>query len=62
MAGMIKTSTEICTKCKYGTLVSTAQGVPVCNYFTDTGNRRGCPIGYCDKFVEGKRRNQLKVE
>ncbi len=53
MGSMIKTTHEICMKCKYH-YGGNSNGTPICDYLAKTGNRRNCDVGKCDKFEEGK--------
>ena len=46
---MKKTSRRRCLSCKY----SSTSGELTCNYYLDTKQRRGCPVGYCDKYEKG---------
>ena len=59
---MQKTTQRLCKRCKYGS-GSVAQYKVYCNYLVDTGNRRGCPVGYCDKYetTTGRKWNRLDV-
>lgn len=54
MAGMKKTSTNICRSCIYSSTLSATATVS-CDYLLLTGKRRGCKIGECDKYKKGKR-------
>ena len=58
MSNMVKTTKAMCRKCKHSTNVSTTIAEPVCNYILDTKQRRDCPLGYCDKYEEGKRKGR----
>ena len=55
---MHKTSEKYCSKCNH---FSTS--VNMCTYYMDTGFRRGCPVGWCDKFdrKKGRRKTPMKV-
>lgn len=48
MAEMIKTSTKVCSKCQYHMPFG---NVVACDYYYLTKQHRGCPVGYCDKFL-----------
>lgn len=52
MGKMIDTCNAVCIKCAhdYGTWA----GYRICGYILDTGKRRGCPVGKCDKFEPHK--------
>lgn len=52
---MQKTTPELCRKCVHSLTHGSLTEV-ICNYYEDTGNRRGCPVGYCDKFKSGQRK------
>ena len=52
MSKMIKTSNEICEKCKYHTGGKNTT-ISVCYYYVITNKRRGCKVGECDNFEEG---------
>ena len=54
--GMIKTDIATCKHCKYSSSSSNSER-PTCNYLLETGSRRGCEIGECDKFVEATKRD-----
>ena len=64
MAEMIKTTHVVCRKCKYSTFEHISANMPICNYLIDTGKRRNCPLGYCDKYEERKksRNKTVKIE
>ena len=51
---MIKTSTQICKKCKYSIKLSDTR--VLCDYVLKTKRLRNCNVGECDKFEkeEGK--------
>ena len=52
MGRIRKTSKELCLKCKHH---SGGMGkCLICNYYINTGKRRGCKIGECDKFEKGR--------
>lgn len=53
---LTKTSPSYCGRCIYHDKSGDQKGF--CTYLLDTGKRRGCPIGYCDKFEQknGRRR------
>lgn len=50
MAGtkLIKTTQDICKKCKYH--YGGDNALIICDYLEKTGNRRNCPVGVCNKF------------
>ena len=50
---MKKTSAELCLSCIHGQKIY--GGNAVCGYLNNTGKRRGCPEGYCDKYEKRKR-------
>lgn len=56
MSEMLKTSQEMCAKCKHGSWHNIPERIVVCNYLLDTGRLRNCEIGECDKYEEGRRR------
>lgn len=61
MGEMIKTSIKYCRKCIYS--YKHSQTEVMRGYYSQTGLRRGCPVGMCDKFEKRgrkKRRVQLK--
>lgn len=61
MGEMTKTSAKYCRKCIYS--YKHSQTEVMCGYYSQTGLRRGCPVGMCDKFEKRgrkKRRVQLK--
>ncbi len=58
MAKMQKVTPALCKKCVYSSKEKTDE--PICNYILDTGKRRGCKLGECDKFVEGKRKTEKR--
>lgn len=61
MGEMIKTSIKYYRKCIYS--YKHSQTEVMCGYYSQTGLRRGCPVGMCDKFEKRgrkKRRVQLK--
>ena len=51
---MEKTKIEKCRKCKYASGGNEKEFI--CYYLVRTGQRRGCPVGYCDKFVKKGRK------
>lgn len=68
MGRMVKTTKEYCVSCKYhygggngpkgfGTNIS-----PICDYFLKTGERRGCPVGKCDKWEQYDKNRDKKEE
>lgn len=59
MAEMRKTTPALCRKCIHSTNASIVGAIPICNYLLDTGKRRGCPLGVCDKFEQGRRRKKV---
>ena len=46
----VKCTKKIQEQCRHGASVHRAYG---CNYFTDTGNMRGCPVTDCHRYVKG---------
>ena len=52
MGRMKKTSKEYCITCKYHIGGDTEKSTSriACQYILKTGNRRGCPVGVCDKY------------
>ena len=55
MGKMIKVDPSVCVKCKYHTGgVNDNRSYVCCYYYVLTGKRRGCKVGECDKFEEGK--------
>lgn len=55
---MKKTTPAMCSRCVHGGKFNTT--TVMCNYLEDTGKRRGCPIGYCDKY-ERRRNDRLRT-
>ena len=51
---MNKTTPHDCQKCKHSTVIKSLHYV-ACDYYLNTGKRRGCPVGWCDKFEPKKR-------
>lgn len=48
---ILKTSLELCKTCRYVWKCRDGSSKDIaCNYFLDTGKRRECPVGYCDKY------------
>lgn len=47
MSEMKKTTIAYCKGCVYNMTISST--VIACDYMHMTGQRRGCPVGYCDK-------------
>lgn len=45
---MVKTSMAYCASCRFMTPISDTK--VACDYIGYTGKRRGCPLGYCDKY------------
>lgn len=58
MAEMRKVTPALCKKCIYSSKEKTLE--PMCNYILDTGQRRGCKLGECDKFTEGSRKKKKR--
>ena len=58
MGRMKKTTTKYCLDCKFAFY---GGSVVCCDYFEKTGNRRNCPVGYCDKYekYDGTRRRNV---
>lgn len=51
-----KTSKALCKTCKYSIWMGQEVG---CYYIVITKKRRGCPIGWCDKYSKGKTRRRF---
>lgn len=47
-AKMHETSVKLCKTCVYG--VTFVEGYNACDYMGKTGQRRGCPLGLCNKY------------
>lgn len=66
MGLMKKTSKEYCMDCKYhfGGETSGSKSRVCCVYILKTGERRNCPVGFCDKFekCEGKEQKVIPWE
>lgn len=54
MAEMQKVNREICRSCIYSSTLTSNSHI-ACNYLLDTGKRRGCKVGECDKYEKGRR-------
>ena len=50
---MVRVTNKDCAKCIYGGKQVSQSG---CNWYLDTGIRRGCPVGWCNHFTPGTRR------
>ena len=50
---MVKTNKKMCEKCIHSWKGNKQD--PMCHYILDTGKRRGCPVGWCNKFEQRKR-------
>lgn len=48
---MRETSRALCKSCRYG-LGSSNGTIVTCDYYYQTGHRRGCPVGSCDKYEQ----------
>lgn len=46
--GARRTSTKLCKSCRYSGKLSTTQ--ICCEYILIEKKRRGCPLGWCDKY------------
>ena len=62
---MIKTSRKLCRTCRY--VGRASEHVTECDYLGKTDMRRGCPVGWCNKYEEDpskakKRRRKSKKE
>lgn len=55
---MIKTSTQICKKCKYCAKFSDTR--VLCDYILKTGKLRNCNVGECDKFKNEEGNNDKR--
>lgn len=54
MGKKVKTSPGYCNKCHYSR--KNTSSFDGCSYYIDTGLRRGCEVGYCDKFKPKEKR------
>ena len=54
--GAKKTNARLCQRCRYK--VELSGSTPYCDYLHKTGERRNCPVGWCDKYEP---RNKRKV-
>jgi len=57
---MVETSKEYCKNCEYYSRGSNDASSGCCFYIVKTGKRRGCEIGYCNKFK--KKKENVKKE
>lgn len=57
---MIQTTGKICQKCKYILTNGHSGKDMTCMYLEITGKRRGCPVGWCDKYEPKKKRRSGK--
>lgn len=53
---MIRVDKKMCKSCKHSSSHSHGSIDVICNYILDTGHRRGCPVGWCNKYEKGKRK------
>ena len=53
---MIKTTPKLCRKCKYSSINGQGCRDIACMYIEYTRQRRGCPVGMCDKYEPKKRK------
>ena len=56
---MRKTTQAYCRKCGYSSIIYA--NTVACSYFLITGERRGCEVGYCDKFAKRNGRKRIKA-
>ena len=49
-----RTTKRMCKACMYHCMIGSNGMAYYCYYIVYTGERRDCPIGYCDKFKKGK--------
>lgn len=54
---MVRTSNSFCRQCAYGIDMGGKTRVD-CNYYLDTGKRRNCDVGWCDKYQPRKRKKK----
>lgn len=47
---------ELCEKCIYGVQMGAGSHNFACYYIVRAHRRRGCPEGWCDKYKEGRYR------
>ena len=59
---MEKTTKAMCRKCTHCWSQAAGEYSVMCHYVLDTGKRRNCPIGYCDKFEPKKRKRREENE
>ena len=52
---MVRTSKSFCRQCRFGIDMGGQTRVD-CNYYLDTGQRRNCEVGWCDKYQPRKRK------
>ena len=45
--------------CKYCTVIS--GNLPVCDYLSMTGSRRGCPPEQCDKYEKKEKKRKFGI-
>lgn len=71
MAKMVDTSYELCLSCvhnygKAGALIPfnglSQTTLIACKYILDTGERRNCPVGKCDKYKAKKKRKRNGIK
>lgn len=56
---MVKTSTELCLKCEYHSLIGGKYCV--CYYIVMTGKIRDCEVGMCNKFKKFEHKRKPKL-
>ena len=49
-----RTTKRMCKACMYRCAIGNSGTTYYCYYIVYTGEKRDCPIGYCDKFKKGK--------
>lgn len=54
---MVETTGKMCRSCRYSLTDGQAKRDITCMYLEFTGHRRGCPVGWCDKY-EKKRKEK----
>lgn len=55
---MIKTSTQVCRKCKYSAKFSNTR--VLCDFVLKTKRLRNCNVGECDKFEKEECNNDKR--
>ena len=51
---------KLCKSCKYS--ITLKADITACYYVIDTKQRRNCPIGLCDKYEKGKRKEKNGID